>query len=405
MDLTMSVTMLIESVSHREPLHKFAKLCSEILNNPIMICDDTFYVLAYAQKEMPEDPVWKEVITRQYSPARFVTQTNIDDYGKKLSSTSRPLFVDERVFPGQSRRVVASILEGSSVRGYVTVLEDTSEITEDSLNMIHMISDLLSVSFRQENLIADSRGQMKNEFASDLLQGRITDPQMLETRASFLGIHFHAYVQVLALITCRPEYAAGIFDRFTLMLNRWCPVRFYASSGETAYFILSFDLPDPWQKVMTEDLPEYLAQEDLECIVSSMLSDPVQVPQGYLEVRQLMRDGLYRRLPGQNRLIRYDLDRIFASLQECRNAVNTAILEPLLISDRTSGTEYVHTLEVFFQCNQNITQTAKKLYLHRNTVVYRLQRIREILPVDLDDYRVRIQLQQAIMLRELDRSS
>lgn len=39
--------------------------------------------------------------------------------------------------------------------------------------------------------------------------------------------------------------------------------------------------------------------------------------------------------------------------------------------------ELLHTLEVFLDSNLNVTQTADKLFIHRNTLLYRLDKIRE----------------------------
>lgn len=48
-------------------------------------------------------------------------------------------------------------------------------------------------------------------------------------------------------------------------------------------------------------------------------------------------------------------------------------------------TEYYRTLRVYLEENLNATQTARELYIHRSTLLYRLERIREILDSDLTD--------------------
>lgn len=72
-------------------------------------------------------------------------------------------------------------------------------------------------------------------------------------------------------------------------------------------------------------------------------------------------------------------------------------LEQLLQTDKSQGTHYVETLRSFFRNNQNVSAVAEELYLHRNTVNYRLSKIREILEDDFDDYRIRLHLQMALI--------
>lgn len=54
-------------------------------------------------------------------------------------------------------------------------------------------------------------------------------------------------------------------------------------------------------------------------------------------------------------------------------------------SDRSLGTEYMKTLKVYLDHNLNTVQSAKSLYIHRSTFLYRLERIKRILETDLED--------------------
>jgi PucR family transcriptional regulator, purine catabolism regulatory protein len=69
--------------------------------------------------------------------------------------------------------------------------------------------------------------------------------------------------------------------------------------------------------------------------------------------------------------------------------------------DGAHGTELVHTLEVFFDENANASQTSRALYVHRNTLNYRLQRIVEITGLDLNDAEARLAFQLALKLHRL----
>lgn len=76
-------------------------------------------------------------------------------------------------------------------------------------------------------------------------------------------------------------------------------------------------------------------------------------------------------------------------------------LGPLARYDATHGTELVRTLECYFAENANASQTSRALYIHRNTLSYRLQRIVEITGLDLDDAEARLALQLALKIDRL----
>jgi purine catabolism regulator len=58
---------------------------------------------------------------------------------------------------------------------------------------------------------------------------------------------------------------------------------------------------------------------------------------------------------------------------------------PLIDYDKERGTELIKTLETYFECRGNLKQVAEKMYVHYNTVLYRLERIVQITNVNLDD--------------------
>ncbi|WP_277613384.1 CdaR family transcriptional regulator [Brevibacillus humidisoli] len=70
---------------------------------------------------------------------------------------------------------------------------------------------------------------------------------------------------------------------------------------------------------------------------------------------------------------------------------------------RTSP-KLIKTLQVFFACNCNITETAKSLYVHRNTLIYRLKKIKEETGCDPQLFQDAVSLQMAAWMFEQDTS-
>jgi sugar diacid utilization regulator len=76
------------------------------------------------------------------------------------------------------------------------------------------------------------------------------------------------------------------------------------------------------------------------------------------------------------------------------------LLGPLITYDEKHDTELVQTLNTYLECQQNMTQTAHKSFVHLNTIKYRLQKIREILETDKLEGKELFELQLAIYLHE-----
>ncbi len=50
---------------------------------------------------------------------------------------------------------------------------------------------------------------------------------------------------------------------------------------------------------------------------------------------------------------------------------------------RLFNEEMIHTIETFFENSLNLSETARKLYIHRNTLVYRLEKVQRTIGLDL----------------------
>ena len=60
--------------------------------------------------------------------------------------------------------------------------------------------------------------------------------------------------------------------------------------------------------------------------------------------------------------------------------------------DRERGTEYYQTLRAWLLNERSIPRTAEALIVHRTTLTYRLEKLRELIPMDLDDPHLRLYL-------------
>jgi len=79
-------------------------------------------------------------------------------------------------------------------------------------------------------------------------------------------------------------------------------------------------------------------------------------------------------------------------------------LGALLAYDQAHGTELVSTLRALFAYHGNISRTAEALHLHRNSLIYRMERIAKISGADLHEADDRFALQLALRLLPLLRS-
>ena len=62
--------------------------------------------------------------------------------------------------------------------------------------------------------------------------------------------------------------------------------------------------------------------------------------------------------------------------------------------------ETLFTINKFFENNLNVSETARKLFVHRNTLVYRLEKIKKLTGLDLREFDDAITFKVALMVKK-----
>lgn len=73
---------------------------------------------------------------------------------------------------------------------------------------------------------------------------------------------------------------------------------------------------------------------------------------------------------------------------------------PILEYDKSHGMNLLETLKCYFKNNRHLLKTSQELFIHRNTLLYRLSTIKNLLQRDLDDAMTDLELFNSILIFE-----
>lgn len=134
---------------------------------------------------------------------------------------------------------------------------------------------------------------------------------------------------------------------------------------------------------------EALINQIEERFNSKSLALGVSMPiTGFDRVQSAYRQAMFARESSHSAGIRYCRELALPFLIETlqKEPVASDLLHPALgileSYDRNNGTGLLETLRVFTECGYNQSETAEKLYVHLNTLKYRLKRIAELTGID-----------------------
>ncbi|HWP51741.1 MAG TPA: PucR family transcriptional regulator ligand-binding domain-containing protein [Clostridia bacterium] len=94
--------------------------------------------------------------------------------------------------------------------------------------------------------------------------------------------------------------------------------------------------------------------------------------------------------------------KMFGALHQNDRSVvlENQALQVLLNYDRINSTNYVHTLRIYLAESCNVSRTAKYLFIHRHTLLKRLDKISELSSLNLENYYARIYMSVTLLFHD-----
>ena len=137
-------------------------------------------------------------------------------------------------------------------------------------------------------------------------------------------------------------------------------------------------------------------------IISDIVEDYLALPNTYQQIKEgFFVRNIRKQQWSQAFLSNLQYDRIMLHISE-DTEVHQFIrckLGPLVEYDRAHDTQLLETLEALIQNHNSRKLAAESLFLHRNTMVHRINKIEEVLHCSLDDTEIMEQLEFAIKMK------
>lgn len=88
------------------------------------------------------------------------------------------------------------------------------------------------------------------------------------------------------------------------------------------------------------------------------------------------------------------------NLEWCENILNDENIQLFLKDD-----ELIKTVEIFFENNLNISKTSANGFMHRNTLLYRIEKIARITGLDIRKFEDAVTMDIILILNNLKRNN
>ncbi len=418
------MTPFTDIVLDGKGVNEICRTLAELLESAVVIEDASFHLLAHAGGS--GDPHRKETIQRQGTPQRVLFDPQIQRMLREVEQKRGPVKVPAFPHVGMSReRLIAPILAANQVLGYISVLDHPPHHEELAYMAIEQAALVLALAIAKERELAEVEGRVRGEFLEDLLHGTYGEEAAAQRRARHLGYPLNgSHIVMLVDIDdfrgfnktrqISEDAIQGLkrefLRRVTGVVRASYPRALVQGRSDSVVSLLPLGTEPGDHQARGHSLGMQVRQAIADWkpgfTVSVGFSGPTDAPTGVAAAQRevvAVMDSLarFKRWGQVVAVPELGLTGLLAAVTDERLVdYSRRHLGPLMEHDSSRKGSLVATLRAYLETGEQ-QQAATRLRVHPNTLRYRLDRIREISGVDLEDPETRLNLAVALRVQAL----
>lgn len=380
----------------------FQKILDEswfFFGNPLILMDGSNRCLAmssqYSDNEV--DPEWEYISQTRYSSLEFIRKMRrsysvVDMYSKNkvqvLHTDNVEVYYDT---------LTTAIYYQDFYCGRLNVLGKERSFNEGDIQVIEYLLQIITPSlYMLQNQEAQD---MNRGVFHELIQGKKVTASMLETQMDYLDWRMDDPFQICVLKLPR-EYKDTASKALIGNQIRRSTLNVYLMLNKDSVVII-YNLRYMDRTVLLEIIHEMLRKNvTYQAGFSNCSRGLWKLKQYYEQAEAAISYGNLMN-PGGKEYFFYDYALYY--LIECSNPLDMyCVLHPdvLLLEelDRKKETGWLELLKAYFDNECSLVNTAKAMYVHRNTLVYRLGKLKELMHYDWDNTYSREYMKQSVMI-------
>lgn len=395
---------LIEVLHASQGLQAIIDKAYDILQNPIIVVDNSYRLLAmYRDDSVVEDRADLE----EQRALGYMLKSNIDAMNRahiyeQARARRYPLYNKD---PDAKHGWITALvyIHGIEV-GQIGVMDSRHPFTHVDFELVDFLCKTVSLELQKSDFYRTNQGLMHSYLLSDLLDSQAHDSRVIEQRMANLGWNLTANLYILLLADSARNFFDGKAQLITRQLHHLMPDSRWVIYHGQIVFLTRFD--DSSRLTDNEELSRYLSINGLQAAVSNRFDDIINIRKYYDQAAKAYEFG-HRLHPGVPLYFYadyffYHMGQIVAEQHEIEDFYHPGVVA-LAAHDRAHGTCFLETLKLYLTWIDQPSVVADKLFIHKNTVFYRISKIREQFRLALDNGDERFKIHMTIKLMEMNR--
>ncbi len=402
-------------------LKEIAKAIYNTIENPVVIKDCIF-----GGNEGEDGTESGQVLTKNLLPIVYREERLNDLFGKYMDEAFEST---DNINGRLVSRLNVPILASNQVYGCIMLWELNKPIGTLDLRILETASTVIALEIVKRMSVYQVESRYRMEFLENLLSRDASMQSLAFERAHFFDLEEKGgyTVMVVSVESNEPrkkdqemtakdlfnQYKNSIIQEVETVLKQQNEKFVIGEKSDSIIILLQAS--EDSERVSAMSKPEKTGEKIVKIVdakyyktkitigIGRHYVNPRELWKSYNEARKALTLGSF---DSEKRVIHFESLGVYKIL--CNESLNSELemfykttVYPLIEYDRKKRTEFIPTLQAYFETNGNLKKMAETLYTHYNTILYRLQRIQQVAGIDLRSPSDRLNLEIGLKIMNI----
>ncbi|MYL50807.1 hypothetical protein GLV98_15030 [Halobacillus litoralis] len=401
-----------ELILQAEDIHKATELISSKLKKPVIIENKNFELISYSSTFDDFDQTQQKTILSKKCPIFIIDRLKKEGIVTRLEKQSDPIRIHPMEDLGFQQRVVIAAKHLGHTLGYVWVQESEQSLNAEDMEFLGEITSHLGKLIYDQFMKENAKEGRKEELLWQLLHHEYASESQFRHDASLAQLKIPDRFSLVVFSVTAPQYKS-MLDDLENTVNRFRTNRhlyYLKTEFQLILFIEGRESDRFSSRDIARDLIDVVkvetGEEDFYHFLIGVGKEYTKIyymRKSFLEALEVIETANFispRPETMPREFSKLGLYRYLAALYE-KNSSEDYYSEDLLTlinNDTTKQTDLLFTLEAYLANNGKGKQTANELFIHPNTLNYRIKQIQELTNIDFSDFNMKAYLYTELLL-------
>ena len=374
------INNLVDFALTRNDLPSLTEAVSKFLKNPIAVYDCGYYILSYSSLRGVTDEVWLAGMKRRYCSF---------EYASAFTSLARTSDSDSQFIThfGTHRRRMSVLRMGKSIVGYYSVIEHETPFedipSENYALAAKLLAKEISHYYQDDN---SSSFPTHHLIITDILNGQFANEELLNQRVSGTELDLHTRFQLVTIEMdnyngkkAQREAMNGYFK--TVFPSSWS--NYY---HHTIIILLDTQSSRHDPKEAFPRIADYIRSMNMRACISDKFDSLFALKSRYQNTLDVL--SFSKKLGNKKPLIFAEKYKplLMVSKMDPGSADDACVdtVMQIFLED-TNDNNLLETFFIYLHFNKSLKKSSEYLYVHRNTIAYRIQKLCEKFSISFEN--------------------